>query len=49
MISAIVLIKADVAAIPEAAAQIAAIDGVHEVYSVTGGVDLIAVAKVARH
>lgn len=49
MISAIVLIKVDVALIPEAAAQIAAIDGVREVYSVTGDVDLIAVARVTRH
>ncbi|HLS40608.1 MAG TPA: Lrp/AsnC ligand binding domain-containing protein [Ornithinicoccus sp.] len=49
MISAIVLIKVDVSRIPEAAAQIAAIDGISEVYSVTGDVDLIAVARVARH
>lgn len=49
VISAIVLIKADVSAIPEVAEQIAAIDGIAEVYSVTGDVDLVAVAKVARH
>ncbi len=49
MISAIVLIKAEVAHIPEAAQAIAAIDGISEVYSVTGNVDLIAVARVARH
>ncbi|WP_392425872.1 Lrp/AsnC family transcriptional regulator [Barrientosiimonas humi] len=49
MISAIVLIKADVSRIPEVAQQIAEIAGVSEVYSVTGDVDLIAVARVERH
>lgn len=49
MIAAIVLIKAEVARIPEAAAEIAAIDGISEVYSVTGDVDLVAVARVHRH
>lgn len=49
MISAIVMIKAQVAHIPEAAAAIARIEGISEVYSVTGDVDLIAVARVARH
>lgn len=49
MISAIVLIKVEVSRIPEAAAQIAAIEGISEVYSVTGDVDLIAVARVAKH
>lgn len=49
MITAIVFIKADVAAIPEVAEQIAAIDGVSEVYSVTGEIDLIAMVRVRRH
>lgn len=49
MISAIVLIKAEVARIPEAAQEIAEIEGISEVYSVTGDVDLIAVARVSRH
>ncbi|USQ81663.1 Lrp/AsnC family transcriptional regulator [Ornithinimicrobium faecis] len=49
MISAIVLIKADVARIPEAAQAIAEIEGISEVYSVTGNVDLIAVARVSKH
>ncbi|UJH71310.1 Lrp/AsnC family transcriptional regulator [Ornithinimicrobium sp. INDO-MA30-4] len=49
MISAIVLIKAEVARIPEAAQEIAAIEGISEVYSVTGDIDLVAVAKVAKH
>jgi len=49
MISAIVMIKADVNRIPEVAQEISEIDGIAEVYSVTGDVDLIAVARVARH
>ncbi len=49
MITAIVFIKADVARIPEVATQIAAIDGVSEVYSVTGEIDLIALVRVADH
>ncbi len=49
MISAIVMIKADVDRIPEVAQAICEIDGIAEVYSVTGDVDLIAVARVARH
>ena len=49
MISAIVLIKAEVDRIPEAAQQIAEIEGITEVYSVTGEMDLIAVARVSRH
>lgn len=49
MISAIVLIKADVALIPEVARKIAEIEGIREVYSVTGEIDLVAVARVNRH
>jgi len=49
VISAIVMIKVEVAHIPEAAQAIAEIEGISEVYSVTGNVDLIAVARVARH
>ena len=46
MISAIVLISADVHRIPEVAQAIADLDGVSEVYSVTGTVDLIAMVRV---
>ena len=46
MVTAIVFIKADVARIPEVAEQVATIDGVSEVYSVTGGLDLIAIVRV---
>lgn len=49
MISAIVLIKADVHRIPEVAQAISEIEGITEVYSVTGDIDLIAIARVARH
>lgn len=49
MISAIVLIKVEVARIPEAARQIAAIEGIREVHSVTGDIDLVAIAQVRRH
>lgn len=46
MITAIVFVEADVARIPEVATQIADLDGVSEVYSVTGGIDLIALLRV---
>lgn len=46
MVTAIVFIKADVARIPEVAQKIADLDGVSEVYSVTGKLDLIALVRV---
>jgi DNA-binding Lrp family transcriptional regulator len=49
MITAIVFVKADVARIPEVAEGIAALEGVSEVYSVTGQIDLIALVRVRRH
>ncbi len=49
VITAIVFVKADVARIPEVAEAIAALDGVSEVYSVTGQIDLIALVRVRRH
>ena len=49
MITAIVFVKADVARIPEVAEKIAAIQGVSEVYSVTGQIDLIALVRVSNH
>jgi DNA-binding Lrp family transcriptional regulator len=49
MVTAIVFISADVARIPEVAQQVAAIEGVGEVYSVTGDIDLIAIIRVANH
>ncbi len=49
VITAIVFIKAEVSQIPEVAEQVAALAGVSEVYSVTGGIDLIALLRVRRH
>ncbi len=49
MITAIVLITADVDRIPEVAQEIAAIEGVTEVYSVAGDADLIAIVRVRHH
>ena len=49
MITAIVFVKADVARIPEVAEQIAALEGVSEVYSVTEQIDLIAMVRVRDH
>jgi DNA-binding Lrp family transcriptional regulator len=49
MITAIVFVKADVARIPEVAERIAALDGVSEVYSVTGQIDLITLVRVRDH
>ena len=49
MITAIVLINAEVDRIPEVAQTIAEIDGVSEVYSVAGDADLIAMVRVTEH
>ena len=46
MITAIVMVTAATDAIPEVAEAIAALDGISEVYSVAGDVDLIAVVRV---
>lgn len=49
MITAIVMVKAHVDQIPEVAEAIAALEGVSEVYSVAGSVDLVAMVRVRRH
>jgi DNA-binding Lrp family transcriptional regulator len=49
VITAIVLVQAEVDRIPEVAEEIAGIDGVSEVYSVTGDADLIAMVRVVEH
>ncbi|GAA3975350.1 Lrp/AsnC family transcriptional regulator [Thermobifida alba] len=49
MITAIVMIKADVGRIPEVARTLADLEGVSEVYSVTGEIDLIAIVRVREH
>ena len=49
MVTAIVLVRADVARIPETAEAIAQIAEVSEVYSVTGEFDLVAMVRVRSH
>jgi len=49
MLTAIVLISADVDRIPEVAQAIAGLDGVSEVYSVTGDIDLVALVRVREY
>lgn len=49
MLTAIVLINADVDRIPEVAEDIADLEGVSEVYSVTGDIDLVAVVRVREY
>ena len=49
MITAIVMVSAAVDRLPEVAQAIADLDGVSEVYSVAGDVDLIAMVRVRRH
>jgi DNA-binding Lrp family transcriptional regulator len=46
VITAIVMVSTEADKIPEVAEQIADLDGVSEVYSVAGDVDLIAVVRV---
>lgn len=49
MITTIVLVRADPQRIPETARAIAGIDGVHEVYSVSGEWDLVVIVKVPEY
>ncbi|MGK2874188.1 MAG: Lrp/AsnC family transcriptional regulator [Nocardioides sp.] len=49
MITAIVFVSAQVDQIPQVAEAIADLDGVSEVYSVTGQIDLIAIIRVRNH
>ncbi|HEX3750104.1 MAG TPA: Lrp/AsnC ligand binding domain-containing protein, partial [Streptosporangiaceae bacterium] len=46
MVTAIVLVKADIQRIPEVAEKVAEIAEVSEVYSVTGEFDLVAMVRV---
>jgi DNA-binding Lrp family transcriptional regulator len=46
MITAIVMVSVEANRIPEVAEAIAGLDGVSEVYSVAGDVDLIAIVRV---
>ena len=49
MVTAIVLIKAEIHRIPEVAQTIAQLPAVSEVYSVTGDYDLVAIVRVRAH
>ena len=49
MVTAIVLVKAEVQRIPEIAAELAQLPAVSEVYSVTGEFDLVAMVRVRTH
>jgi DNA-binding Lrp family transcriptional regulator len=49
VITAIVLVTCDVSRIPEVAQELAALDGVSEVYSVTGDADLVVMVRVREH
>ena len=46
MVTSIILINAERSKINEIAEQLAAMDGISEVYSVSGNYDLIAIARV---
>ena len=49
MVTAIVLVRAEIQRIPEVAEMIAQIPEVSEVYSVTGEFDLVAMVRVRSH
>lgn len=49
MVTAIVLLKADIHRIPEVAEAIAQLPPVSEVYSITGDFDLLAIIRVRAH
>jgi DNA-binding Lrp family transcriptional regulator len=49
VVTAIVLVKADIQRIPEVAQDIVQIPEVSEVYSVTGEFDLVALVRVRAH
>ena len=49
MVTAIVLVKAEIHRIPEVAEVIAQMPAVSEVYSVTGDFDMVAIVRVRAH
>lgn len=49
MITSIVFVQAQTDRIPEVAEAIAELDGVSEVYSVTGSIDLIVMVRTRTH
>jgi DNA-binding Lrp family transcriptional regulator len=46
MVTALVFVRTDLHAVNDVAERIAGIDGVSEVYSVTGDLDLVAIVRV---
>jgi DNA-binding Lrp family transcriptional regulator len=49
MVTAVVLIKAETARVPELAEQLADLEGVSEVFSVAGQYDLVALVRVREN
>ena len=49
MLSAFVFVQAEPSRVAELASELAEIDGVAEVYSVTGDDDLVAIVRVREH
>ncbi len=49
VVTAIILIEAEVGSIPSLATQLVEMDGVSEVFSVAGRYDLIVIVKVSRN
>ena len=49
MLTAIVLVNAEIDKIPEVAQALADLEGVSDVYSVTGDIDLVALVKVREY
>ena len=49
MVHAFLLIKAEPARVAALADELADVDGIAEVYSVAGEVDLVAIVRVTRH
>jgi DNA-binding Lrp family transcriptional regulator len=49
VITAIVMVSCQPHRIPEVAESLSRLDGVSEVYSVTGNIDLIVLVRVSRH
>lgn len=49
MLTAFVMIRAEPERIADLASEIAEVDGVAEVYSVTGDIDLVAIVRVREH
>ena len=49
MITTIVLVRAEPSLIPQCAMKLAGVEGVDEVYSVSGDWDLVAIVRVAEY